>query len=87
MQAREAFECCFNLTRSSMIQVLDTKSTREQVNYNEPIYFVSPVFISCSFSTSEVTDDPGTLNIEADGVEDRRFLANQTGEPRIPKYD
>ena len=87
MQAGEAFECCFYLTRSSMIQVLDTKSTREQVNYNEPVYLVGPVVVACSLGTSEVADDPWTLDIEADGVEDRRLLANQTGEPRIPKYD
>ena len=45
------------------------------------------VLVPSSLGPSEVANYPWTLDIEAHGVEDRRFLANQTGEPRVSKDD
>ena len=45
------------------------------------------MFVPSSLGTSEVADYPRTLDIEAHGMEDRRFLAYQTGEPGISKDD
>ena len=45
------------------------------------------MFVPSSLGTSEVADNPRTLDIEAHGVEDRGFLSYQTGESGVTKDD